>query len=131
MKELTNLITINTSYSKEKVVEILKKNDYDCIFLDLARNQEDFMRAIAEGADYEFVIEKMNELGLVKEPEDAQDYKAAKPLFEILPSLKANYNTTIYCYKKDSSLFLSRDIALRILLLLTVRGRIGVIKTDE
>ncbi len=129
MKELTNLISVNTSYSKEKVVKILKRGGYDCLFIDFSRNQEGFMRAIVEGADPELVVEKMKDLGLVKEPEDTQDYKAAKPLFEFLPSLEAT-RTALYCYKEDASIVLSRDIAVRILLL-TARARIGKIEAGE
>ena len=87
------------------------------------------MRAIVEGADPELVVEEMKDLGLVKEPEDTQDYKAAKPLFEFLPSLEATY-TALHCYKEDASLVLSRDTAVRILLL-TAKARIGRIEANE
>ena len=129
MKGITNLTSVNTSYSKAKAVEILKRSDYECLFMDLARNQEGFMRAIAEGADPELVVEKMKDLGLVKEPEDTQDYKAAKPLFEFLPSLEATH-TALHCYKEDASLVLSRDTAVRILLL-TAKARVGKIEANE
>ena len=50
-KEIANLITINTSYSKEKATEILKRGGYDSLFMDFTRNQETFIRGIAKGVD--------------------------------------------------------------------------------
>ncbi len=40
MREITNLVTVNTSYSKKKAVDILKRGDFECLFIDLARSQE-------------------------------------------------------------------------------------------
>lgn len=129
MKRITNIITINTSYSKSKAVDILKKGGYDCLFLDFGRNQESFIRSIAEGADPHAAVALMKDLGLVKEPEETQAYRAAQPLFECLPSLDVRA-PRIYCYKEDATLVLSRDIAVQILLL-TVKARVGKIKAEE
>ncbi|MHC1623015.1 MAG: hypothetical protein ACXQTR_00295 [Candidatus Methanospirareceae archaeon] len=126
---ITNLITINTSYSKEKATEILKRGGYDSLFLDFTRNQETFIRGIAKGVDPELAVERMKDLGLVKEPEDTQDFRAAKPLFDCLPSLDLE-DTDIYCYKEEASLILSRDVAVRILIL-TAKAKAGRIEVEE
>jgi len=124
---MKNIRTINTSYSKRKAVEILKREEFDCVFLNFSRNQEEFMREIARGSNPEAVIEKMRELGIVKDPEDSQEYRAAMPLFEFLPSLDED---KIYCYKGEASLSLSRDYAVRTLIL-TLRAKIGRIDVRE
>ncbi|MHC1610741.1 MAG: hypothetical protein ACXQTW_03930 [Candidatus Methanospirareceae archaeon] len=126
---ITNLITINTSYSKEKAAEILKRGGYDSLFIDFTRNQENFIRGIAKGVDPELAVERMKDLGLVKEPEDTQNFRAAKPLFDCLPSLDLE-DTDIYCYKEEASLILSRDVAVRILIL-TARAKAGRIEVEE
>ena len=129
MKQITNIITINTGYSKGKAVDILKKGGYECLFLDFGRNQESFIRNIAQGADPGLAVEMMKDLGLVKEPEETQDYRAAKPLFECLPSLEVSASN-LYCYKEDASLILSSDVAVRILLL-TAKARVGRVEAEE
>ncbi len=129
MKEITNLITINTGYSKKKATEILKGGGYDALFMDFTRNQETFIRDIAKGVEPELAVEHMKDLGLVKEPEDTQFFRAAKPLFESLPSLDLE-DTDIYCYKEEASLILSRDVAVRILIL-TAKAGAGKIEVEE
>ncbi|MCW3141509.1 MAG: hypothetical protein N2V72_04920 [Methanophagales archaeon] len=128
-REITNLITINTSYSKEKATEILKRGGYDTLFMDFTRNQEAFIRAIAKGVEPELAMEHMKDLGLVKEPEDTQDFRAAEPLFECLPSLELE-DTNIYCYKEEASRILFRDIAVKVLIL-TAKAKLGKIEVEE
>ena len=126
-KVMKNIKTINTSYSKRKAVEILKREKFDCLFLNFSRSQEEFIREMAMGSNPETVIEKMRELGLVKDPEDTQEYRAAIPLFEFISSLD---ESKIYCYKGEASLSLSRDYAVRTLIL-TLRAKIGKIDVEE
>jgi len=128
-REITNLITINTGYSKEKATAILKRGGYDSLFMDFTRNQETFIKDIAKGVEPELAVEHMKDFGLVKEPEDTQDFRAAKPLFECLPFLDLK-DTAIYCYKEEASLILSRDAAVRILIL-TAKARAGKIEVEE
>jgi len=42
MKQITNLVTVNTTYSKSKAARILMQSsdDYECLFMDFTRNQE-------------------------------------------------------------------------------------------
>ncbi|MHC1635017.1 MAG: hypothetical protein ACXQTS_00090 [Candidatus Methanospirareceae archaeon] len=126
MREIINLVTANTRYSKEKATSILKDSDYSCLFLNFPRNQEGFIREIAKGANPWLIIEKMKDLGLVKEPEDVQDYRAAEPIFKCLPSLEVD----IYCYKEVASHVLSRESATSILIL-TAKAKMGKIKVEE
>ena len=125
--EITNLITINTSYSKKKATEILKRGGYDALFMDFTRNQETFIRGIAKGVEPELAVEHMKDFGLVQEPEDTQTFRAAGPLFECLPSLELE---AIYCYKEEASLILSRDVAVRVLVL-TAKAKLGKIEVEE
>jgi hypothetical protein len=128
-REITNLITINTSYSKEKATEILKRGGYDALFMDFTRNQESFTRDIAKGVEPELAVEHMKDLGLMQEPEDTQGFRAAKPLFECLPFLVLE-DTDIYCYKEEASRILSRDTAVRVLIL-TAKAKLGKIEVEE
>ncbi len=127
MKEITNLITIDTEYSKSKAARILMRSGYECLFMDFTRNQEDFIRGIARGIAPELMIEEMEQVGLVQEPEDTHDYRAAMPLFECLPALP---NLELYCYRDDASLLLSRDVAVRALIL-TAKAKMGRIDVEE
>ncbi len=74
-------------------------------------------------------MEHIKDLGLVKEPEDTQNFRVAKPLFETLTSLDLE-DTDIYCHKEEASLILSRDVAVRILIL-TAKAGAGKIEVEE
>ena len=122
MKQITNLVTINTSYSKSKAARILMHESYECLFMDFTRNQEGFIREIAHGIAPELIVDAM-------EPEDIDinRYRTAMPLFKCLPALG---DKALYCYKEDASLLLSRDAAVRILIL-TAKAKMGKIEVSE
>ncbi len=127
MKEITNLITVNTRYSKSKAARILVRSSYECLFMDFTRNQEDFIREIARGSAPELMIEEMEQVGLIHDPEDTHDYWAARPLLECLPVLG---NLELYCYRDGASPLLSRDTAVRTLIL-TAKAKMGKIDVNE
>ncbi len=85
-----------------------------------------YIRGIARGADPELMSMRYTYPDPLKELEDVQDYRALRPLFEFLPYS----DVEVYCYKEDASVVLSRDAAVR-MLILTMKAKIGKIEIKE
>jgi hypothetical protein len=124
--KITILTTVNTTRSKQRAVDWLEDRDYDCLFLDLPIDQEEFIREIALGAGYTKVLRYMRNSGLIKEPEDVQFYRSYEPIFERLYKL----NSEIYCYRDVMHHSFSREIMSE-LLIMTLRAKLSRINVEE
>ena len=96
----------------------MERLDYDTLFLNFSRNLEGVVKALAEGAPCDHVLETLKELKLIPEPWGSWVY-GAEPILRGLrgfqlkePSLK------IYCYKDPSLTSLSAQLGEKAALLI-------------
>jgi hypothetical protein len=89
------LIADNLTSSYSSAVDFLEEREYDSLFLDFPIPTERAFRAISCGVPWKQEIAKLEDEGLIKDPEDSQMVTAAKPLFEYLK----NVSVDVFCYR--------------------------------
>jgi len=111
--------------------EHLKRMDYDTVFLNFSRNLEEGIRALAEGAPYNYVIERLRGLKLIPEPVGAWEYSAEPILIALRGILRKRSNIKIHCYRDPSFDLLSAKMAEKIALLIFRACSTGKIDAEE
>lgn len=114
-----------------RTAEHLEKMDYDTVFLNFSRNLEDGVRALAEGAPYDYVIQRLRDLKLVPEPMGAWEYGAKPILMALRGLLQKEPSLKIHCYRDPSFALLSAETAEKIALLILRTCSTGKINVDE
>jgi len=113
-----------------RAAQHLEKMDYDTVFLNFSRDLEEGVRAIAEGAPYDYVIERLKELKLIPEPVGAWEY-SAEPILMALRGILHKLNVEIHCYRDSSFDLLSTKTAEKIALLIFRTCSIEKIDAEE
>jgi hypothetical protein len=115
MARVMMLIAPYLRSAREKVGEVLVHHEYDTLFLDLPRDTQDYIRAIAEGADHGEVIQGLEEAELIRRPEDTYKYKALEPVLKDLWRIRVeNPTLEVFCYEEPTCSYTSlrsREIA--------------------
>lgn len=109
----------------------LEKMDYDTLFLNFSRDLENGVRALAEGAPYDYVVERLKELKLIPEPIGAWGYSAKPILMALRGILHKKPSLKIYCYLDPSFTLLSAKTAEKIALLIFRTCSTGKIDAKE
>ncbi|VUT25623.1 MAG: hypothetical protein MOIL_01141 [Candidatus Methanolliviera sp. GoM_oil] len=116
MTKIIVLETINLKSSIEKAIVWL---DGKTIFLDLPTDVESYIKEIIQGANYQGVLQYMEDVGLIK-VEEKRKYRAYEPIFEYIYKNRP----IVHCYEDPTHHYLSMDTADEIFVL-TAKGRLG------
>lgn len=100
-------------------------------FLNFSRDLEESVGALAEGAPYDYIIERLMELKLIPEPLGAWEYGAKPILMALRGILQKKPNVKIYCYRDPSYDFISSKIAEKIAIMIFRVSSIERIETEE
>jgi hypothetical protein len=102
----------------EQLAKILYSLRHDALFLDYSKEIEEYIRMLAEGITYSYVISEIRRLKLIPESLTNSWEYCNEPLLKKLPSLKMfNPTLTLRCYSSSSYEHLSTQIAIKIMLL--------------
>ncbi|MEM2943531.1 MAG: hypothetical protein QW087_02170 [Methanomassiliicoccales archaeon] len=127
-KGITLISSVQTSWSKRKVLEVLEKLKWNSIFLPLPKAWEDAIVALRQGFDFYEIVRDMEDSGVIRLPEDKRLITSWEPLIRgislIAPSKK------IRCYRDISSIDCERQIAIEYMLL-ALRSRAGRIDVNQ
>lgn len=119
MTEVRILVTPNhIKTAASKAAESLKRLDYDALFLNFSRDLEEGIRELAEGAAYDYVLERIRKLKLIPEPLGSWEYGAEPILRAVRGVCLREPRLKIYCYKDSSVSLLSTQLAEKIALLI-------------
>ncbi|MHC1589534.1 MAG: hypothetical protein ACXQTQ_01040 [Candidatus Hecatellaceae archaeon] len=101
-----------------RVAELLPSLKQDALFLDFAREIEEYVRMLAEGLPYSYVISEIRRHRLIPEAVASSWEYQAEPVLRKLQKLKRlNPELDIHCYGASSYEHLSAQIAVKIALL--------------
>jgi hypothetical protein len=114
-----------------RAAQHLKRMDYDTMFLNFSRDLEEGVRALAEGAPYDYVIERLRESKLIPEPVGAWEYSAEPILIALRGILLKKPNVRIHCYRDPSFDSFSVKTAEKIALLIFRACSTGKINAEE
>ena len=114
-----------------RAAQHLKKMDYDTVFLNFSRDLEEGVGALADGAPYNYVIERLKRLKLIPEPAGAWEYSAEPILMALKGILHKKPNVKIHCYRDSSFDLLSAKVAEKIALLIFRACSTGKINAEE
>jgi len=114
-----------------RAAQHLKKMDYDTVFLNFSRDLEEGVRDLAEGAPYDYIIERLKRLKLIPEPVAAWEYGAEPILMALRGILYKKPNVKIHCYRDSSFNLLSAKMAEKIALLIFRACSTGKINAEE
>ncbi|RLI33587.1 hypothetical protein DRO53_05150 [Candidatus Bathyarchaeota archaeon] len=119
MGSLITLVSAPKLRSRSSMVaEFLEKLNYDALFLDFSREIEEYVKMLAEGLPYSYVIGEIRRQGLIPESvANSWEYQA-EPILRKLQHLKRlNPSLDIHCYGASSYEHLAAHIAVKIALL--------------
>lgn len=114
-----------------RAAQHLKKMDYDTVFLNFSKDLEEGVRALADGAPYDYVIERLKRLKLIPEPVGAWEYSAEPILMALRGILYKKPKVKIHCYRDSSFDLLSAKMAEKIALLIFRACSTGKINAEE
>lgn len=119
MAEVKILVTPNhIKTAALRAAASLERLDYDALFLNFSRDLEEGVNALAEGASYNYVLERFQELKLIPEPLGAWEYWA-EPILRSLRGVQSREpDLKIYCYRDPSLSLLSTRLAEKTALLI-------------
>ncbi|MDH7508133.1 MAG: hypothetical protein QHH00_01885 [Methanomassiliicoccales archaeon] len=130
-KDITLISSVQTTWSRRKVLDVLESIDWKSIFLPLPRAWEDAIAALREGFEFQYVIEEMESSGIIHLPEDRQIVASWEPLIKGISH--APPERKVRCYRDIASFDSERQIAMEyVILALRARsGRIEISKWKE
>jgi len=100
--------------ASQKAAALLRNTEFDVLFLNLQRDLEGFVEALAEGAPYEWFMDRLQELKLLREPISSWEYRS-KPILTVVRGLKQKRpNFKVWCYKQLSFAQLTAELAEKI-----------------
>lgn len=111
-----------TAPSKERALELLEHLEWEVLHLRLPSDWNDALDALREGFDLDSVVEEMNDLGLVRLPEDAQLVRSWRPFLEGIWDLAGERE--VRCFQDPISFSHQRQIALD-LVSESIKARLG------
>ncbi|MBC7108150.1 MAG: hypothetical protein H5T41_05110 [Methanomassiliicoccales archaeon] len=127
-KEITLISSVQTTWSKRKVLDVLESIDWKSIFLPLPRAWEDAIAALREGFEFKDVVEEMESSGIIRLPEDRQIVASWEPLIKGISH--APPERKVRCYRDITSFDNERQIAMEYVIL-ALRARTGRIEVPK
>lgn len=118
--------TVNTRWSKAKAAGRLARRPAARLLLDFPPETEAHFRRVHRGKPWPEALDEMEEKGLVRAPEESQEYRALEPLMSDLPSLAKD----VACAGDSQGRTFGAEVSAR-LVVLTLRGRMGSVETEE
>lgn len=118
--------TVNTRWSKAKAAERLARRPAARLLLDFPPETEAHFRRVHRGQPWEETLGEMEAKGLIRAPEESQEYRALEPLMESLGRLAAD----VACAGDSQMRAFGCEVAGR-LVTLTLRGRMGSVEPEE
>jgi hypothetical protein len=115
----TEVIILETTNLKSSIKKAIEWLDGKTIFLDLPMDVGLYIEEIAEGANYQDILQYMEDTELIK-VEETRKYRAYEPIFKYI----YKNHPIVYCYEDLAHHCLSMDIADDIFVL-TAKGRLG------
>ncbi|MEM2936599.1 MAG: hypothetical protein QW231_05440 [Candidatus Bathyarchaeia archaeon] len=132
MAEVKILITPDhIKAAASKAAELIKKLDYEVLFLNFSRNLENGIKELAEGAPYDYVLDRLRELKLIPEPTGSWEY-GAEPILRALRGIQLKKpGLKIHCYKDPDLTSLSEQLAEKTALLIFRWCSTGKMELEE
>ncbi len=122
--ELINISSVQTSWSKKKVLHVLENVDWGSLHLRLPRDWGHALEALRRGFDFNSVIDEMESLGQIRLPEDAHVLRSWRPFLEGVVDIgEGKY---IQLLREPLSFSQERQISMDFLSL-SLRARLGKI----
>lgn len=118
--------TVNTRWSKAKVAGWLARKPVARLLLDFPPETEAHFRRVHRGKSWPEVLGEMEEKGLVRAPEESQEYRSLEPLMASLGRLAAD----VACAGDSQGRTFGSEVSAR-LAVLTLRGRMGSVEPEE
>lgn len=118
--------TVNTRWSKAKAAGWLARHPVARLLLDFPPEVEAYFRRVRQGRPWQETLEEMEHKGLVRAPEESQDYRSLEPLMSDLGSLTKD----VACAGDSQMRVFGGEVAGR-LATLTLRGRMGSVELEE
>lgn len=118
--------TVNTRWSKAKAAGWLARKPVARLLLDFPPETEAHFRRVHQGKPWPEVLGEMEEKGLVRAPEESQEYRSLEPLMESLGRLAAD----VACAGDSQGRTFCSEVSAR-LVVLTLRGRMGSVEPEE
>ena len=104
--------------ASRRVAEYLKRASYDTLFLNFSRSIESYVRELAEGAPYNYMLERIKELKLIPEPFKIWEYGAEPILKTLRGILHKKPGLQIYCYGDPSFSLISAETSERVTMMI-------------
>jgi len=119
----------NLRAASEKAAALLRNSEFHVLYLNLQRDLEGMVEALAEGAPYEWFADRLLELKLIREPMRSWEY-GVRPILTVMRGIKRKRpNLKVWCYRQPYFAHLSAQIAeeiARMILRLSLTGKINV-----
>lgn len=120
--------------ASERVANLLRLASFDHLFLNLPRRLEGLVRALGEGAPYEWFMRRVSDLMVIREPLTSWEYRV-QPILKIVRGImNERHRLRLWCYKsqkmEESSIRMAERVA-RLILRLNVSGKIEVDEWGE
>lgn len=124
--DLLALETVNTRWSKAKAARWLVWRPVIRLLLDFPPETEAHFRRVHRGKPWPETLGEMEAKGLVRAPEESQEYRALEPLMGSLARLAGD----VACAGDSQRRTFSAEVSTR-LTVLTLRGRMGAVEPEE
>ncbi len=118
--------TVNTRWSKAKAAGWLARHPAARLLLDFPPEVEAHFRRVHRGRPWPETLDEMEAKGLVRAPEESQDYRSLEPLMSDL----GNLTKDVACAGDSQMRTFSSEVSTR-LTVLTLRGRMGSVEPEE
>lgn len=124
--DLLVLQTVNTRWSKEKAARRLSQQPVARLLLDFPPEVEAYFRRVRLGRPWEETLSELERRGLLRAPEESQEYRALEPVMSRLKSLTED----VACAGDSRFRAMGSELSGR-LATLTLRGRMGSVDPGE
>lgn len=123
-----NISSVQTSWSKKKVLRLLERIDWESLHLRLPQDWEHALAALKSDFDFESVIDEMENLGQIRMPEDTHVLRSWRPFLEGL--VDVGEGKQIQFLQDPLSFSQERQISMD-LVALSLKARLGRIELDR
>ncbi len=127
-KQVTLIASVQTAWSKRRVLHMLRGVDWNCLFIPLPNDWEDGIRALRQGFGFGEVVREMRDSDIIRLPEDWQIIRSWEPLLKGISY--APQERKIRCYRDRVSFERERQIATDFAIL-ALRAKRGRVKIEE
>ncbi len=117
--------------ASERVANLLKLASFDHLFLNLPRRMESLIRALSEGAPYEWFMKRVSDSMVIREPLTSWEYRVQPILKAVRGIMNKRHRLGLWCYKSQRMEELSIRTAEKAARLILRSNLSGKVEVDE